>query len=83
MKTYWGVDVYIHVSFTPAQVGGEGSASRLSSFTPGERAPGTHWIGGWVGPRFGLDDVERRKFFFIIHPTIPHYMCDNMSVVKQ
>jgi hypothetical protein len=31
-------------------------------FTPGERAPGTHWIGGWVGPRAGLDDVEKRKF---------------------
>jgi hypothetical protein len=28
----------------------------------GERAPGTHWIGGWVGPRAGLDDVEKRKF---------------------
>jgi hypothetical protein len=27
-----------------------------------ERAPGTHWIGGWVGPRAGLDDVEKRKF---------------------
>jgi hypothetical protein len=23
-------------------------------FTPGERAPGTHCIGGWVGPRAGL-----------------------------
>jgi hypothetical protein len=22
---------------------------------PGERTPGTHWIGGWVGPRAGLD----------------------------
>jgi hypothetical protein len=22
----------------------------------------THWIGGWVGPRAGLDDVEKRKF---------------------
>jgi hypothetical protein len=28
---------------------------------PGETAPGTLWIGGWVGPRTGLDDVERRK----------------------
>jgi hypothetical protein len=24
----------------------------------GERASGTHWIGGWVDPRTGLDDVE-------------------------
>jgi len=27
------------------------------SFTPRERAPGTHWIGGWVGPRAILDVV--------------------------
>jgi hypothetical protein len=24
--------------------------------------PGTHWIGGWVDLRAGLDDVEKRKF---------------------
>jgi len=24
-------------------------------FTPTERASGTHWPGGWVGPRAGLD----------------------------
>jgi hypothetical protein len=29
---------------------------------PGEKAPGTHWIDGWVDPRAGLDDVEKRKF---------------------
>jgi hypothetical protein len=26
-----------------------------------ERAPGTHWIGGWVGPRANLDAVVERK----------------------
>jgi hypothetical protein len=31
-------------------------APRLGRF-----APGTHWIGGWVGPRTCLDDVKRRK----------------------
>jgi hypothetical protein len=30
-------------------------------FTPGERTSGTHWIGGWVGPRAGLDARARRK----------------------
>jgi hypothetical protein len=30
-------------------------------FTPRERARGTHWIGGWVGPRAVLDAVVRRK----------------------
>jgi hypothetical protein len=26
-----------------------------------ERAPGTHWIGGWVGPRAVLDAVVKKK----------------------
>jgi hypothetical protein len=26
-----------------------------------ERAPGTHWRGGWVGPRAVLDAVVKRK----------------------
>jgi hypothetical protein len=43
-------------------VGGEWSASSTGRFTPEERAPGTHRIGGWVGPRACLDDVEKRKF---------------------
>jgi len=34
---------------TSALDGGEWSASRPVRFTPRERAPGTHWIGGWVG----------------------------------
>jgi hypothetical protein len=62
MKAYGGVDIQIHVFLTSALVGGEWSASRPSRFTPGERATGTHWIGGWVGPRAGLDDVGKRKF---------------------
>jgi len=27
-----------------------------------ERAPVTHWIGGWVGPRAGLDALVRDEF---------------------
>jgi hypothetical protein len=38
-------------------------AARPGHFTLGERAPGIHVIGGWVGPRVGLDDVEKRKFW--------------------
>jgi hypothetical protein len=26
-----------------------------------ERAPGTHRIGGWMGPKAGLDAVAKRK----------------------
>jgi len=30
------------------------------AFTPMERACGTHWTGGWVSPRAGLDAVVKR-----------------------
>jgi hypothetical protein len=40
--------------------GGEWTGSRPCRFTPREREPGTHWIGGWVGPRTVLDAVVKR-----------------------
>jgi hypothetical protein len=52
-------------SWTSALIGGEWSASRPGRFITGERASDTHWIGGWVDPRTGLDDVERRKFLLL------------------
>jgi hypothetical protein len=61
MKAYGGADVYIHIFLIPALAGGEWSALRPCRFTLGERTPGTLWIGGWVGPRAGLDDMEKRK----------------------
>jgi hypothetical protein len=42
-----------------------------------ERASGTRWIGGSVGPRAGLDDVEKRKFL-----TLPGLNSDP-SVVQS
>jgi hypothetical protein len=42
-------------SLTLALDGGEWSASHPGCFTPKERAPGTHWIGGWVGPSAVLE----------------------------
>jgi hypothetical protein len=58
MKSYRGVGVQNHVFLTLALVGGEWSDSRPVCFTPGERAPGTHWIGGKVGHEAGLEDME-------------------------
>jgi hypothetical protein len=46
---------------TSALDGGEWSASRPDRFTPRERTPDTHWIGGWVGPGAVLDAVVKKK----------------------
>jgi hypothetical protein len=62
MKAYGGVDVWIPIFLTSALVRRELSASHPDCFTPGERAPGTLWKGGWVGPRTCLDGMEKRKF---------------------
>jgi hypothetical protein len=62
MKAYVGVDVYIHIFLTSALAGGEWSASRPGLITPGESARGTHWIGGLVNNRAGMDDVGKRRF---------------------
>jgi hypothetical protein len=48
-----------------------------ATLSPGERAPGTHWIGGWVCLRTSLDGMEKRKLLTLLglelrplsHPT--------------
>jgi hypothetical protein len=58
--------------------GGEWSASRSGPFTPRERAPGTHWIEGWVDLRAGLHTVTRRKYPFIkTHPKTYRWLHTN------
>jgi hypothetical protein len=42
-----------------------GQLHALGHFTPTERAPGTHWIGG-----AGLDDVEKREFLILPGPEL-------------
>jgi hypothetical protein len=61
-------------SSTSALNGGEWSAWHPGRFTPRERAPGTHWIGGWGGPRVVLDAMVKRKIptsFLESNPRTP------------
>jgi hypothetical protein len=59
VKAYGGMDVQIHIFLISVLLGGEWSASR-----PGRFTPSTHWIRVWVGPRAGLNYVEK-----ILDPT--------------
>jgi len=65
-------------SLTSALYGGELSTSRLGRFIPRERAPGIHWIGGWVRPTASLDAMVKSKNPFtgsarnrtpVVHPV--------------
>jgi hypothetical protein len=60
-KTYWEVQVQLHIFLTLALHGGEWSDSCPGCFNPRKRVPRIHWIGGWVGPRAVLDAVVKRK----------------------
>jgi hypothetical protein len=68
----------------PRHYGGDWSASRPGrAFIPGERTPGTHCTGGWVGPRAGLDTDDRGKILCprrgsnpgrpVVQPVVRHY----------
>jgi hypothetical protein len=81
----WGEKRYSSYSFTTSALdGGEWSASRPGrDFTPGERTPGTHCTGGWVGPRAGLETEARGKILCpcrgsnpdrpFVQPVVRHY----------
>jgi len=38
-----------------------GQPHALAALFLGKEFPSTHWIGGWVGPRAGLDVVAKKK----------------------
>jgi hypothetical protein len=65
-----GAWIYRSIFLTTTLVGEEWSVSRPGHYTPRERALGTHWIGGWLDPKTGLNDIE--KFKFLTLPVLEH-----------
>jgi hypothetical protein len=55
IKAHGGVQMYLH-AFLPSTL--DGSKQPLYS---GLRASGTHWVGGWMDLRAGLDVMKERK----------------------
>jgi hypothetical protein len=79
MEALGGERRYSSYSFSTSALDGEWSASR-----PGHAfTPGTHWTGGWVGPRAGLETEATRKILcprrelnpdrLVVQPVVKHY----------
>jgi hypothetical protein len=48
-------------------------------FSPGERTPGTHCTGGWVGPRAGLDTEARGKITCLCQGIEPRSVVQSVA----
>jgi hypothetical protein len=79
----WGERRYSSYSFsTSALDGGEWLASRPGRALPqGKRPPGTHWTGGWVGPRAGLDAEARGKILCLCRGSKPSPLEANAEIM--
>jgi hypothetical protein len=54
--------MYSSYSFTTSALDeGDGQPHAPAALYPRGKDPGTHWTGGWVGPRAGLDTEVREK----------------------
>jgi hypothetical protein len=49
-------------------------------YPQGAKAPSTHWRGGWVGPRTGLDNLKRRKILPLLR-QIPNLQLSSLQPV--
>jgi len=77
---YEGVEIQRHTFITAVLREGEWSASCPGRFTRGERDPDTQWIGGWGGPRVGLDAVAKKKILCPCQESNPVVQTINYEV---
>jgi hypothetical protein len=68
MKAYGGVDVHTHAFSAVALMEANGELHAPAAIPLEKELPphGTHWPGGWVGPRTGPHDLQKRIFLALL-----------------
>jgi hypothetical protein len=77
MKGYWGGGIALRINFG---IRWSGQLYAPAALAPKKRAPGTHWIGDWIGLRAGLDAVVKRK---ILSPAGRKETHDDLTVARK
>jgi hypothetical protein len=54
-------------------MGVSGQRHDTAALYPRGKSPGTHWTGGWVGPRAGLDAGAKRKILCLCRGSNPSH----------
>jgi hypothetical protein len=62
MKTYGGMEVQLHHSWLRYYMEVSSHLHASDALPPGKEPSSTHWREVWVGPRAGLDTVEKGEF---------------------
>jgi hypothetical protein len=70
MKVDWGSGSIAHAFLTSALDGDEWSSSRPGHLNHRERAPGTHWIGGWVASGVSLTITHNNMVQYDIQTSV-------------
>jgi len=64
----WGMEARLRAFVACSLVGGIRSVSRPGRFISGEKSPGAHWIGDWMGSSAGLEAVAKKKILSLPLP---------------
>jgi hypothetical protein len=64
-------------------MGVSGQRHASAALYPGERTPGTHCTGVWVGPRVGLDTEAREKIISPLPGIEPRFLGRTARILTE
>jgi hypothetical protein len=63
--------IFLRILDLGTQMEVSGHLHSSTAFTPRKKDPGTHWIGGWVGPIASLENVAKRNISSLCRDSNP------------
>jgi len=83
LKLGKGAELQFYSFLISVQDWGEWPVSRPGGFTPGERTRSIHLIERWIGPRAGVDFLEKMRDENVKTGNKLSYFCMHICVTKM